>query len=118
MLQCDNCELFRRGADGSPQLLCDPYSNIKEPECLIKWQLLKLSTMERSHQATLDMYRRIAPLQEKMFLYLRPAEDASPIGVPVPSWGALAVVAGAVAVLGLWPGGLLEIARTAALGLL
>ena len=51
-------------------------------------------------------------------MYLKPAEDSSPIGVPTPSWGALAVVTAAVAVLGLWPGGLLELARTAALGLL
>ncbi|MDA1035886.1 MAG: proton-conducting transporter membrane subunit, partial [Chloroflexi bacterium] len=51
-------------------------------------------------------------------MYLRPPEDSSPIRVPLPSWGALAVVVGAVAVLGLWPGGLLELARTAALSLL
>ena len=70
MLQCEACEFFRREPDGSPQLLCDPYSTIKEPECLVKWQLIKLSTMARSHQATLDMYRRIAPLQEKMFRHV------------------------------------------------
>jgi NADH-quinone oxidoreductase subunit N len=51
-------------------------------------------------------------------MYLKLTEDSSPISVPMPSWGALAVVAAAVAVLGLWPGGLLELARTAALSLL
>jgi NADH-quinone oxidoreductase subunit N len=51
-------------------------------------------------------------------MYLKQAEDGSSISVPMPSWAALAVVTAAVAVLGLWPGGLLELARTAAQGLL
>jgi len=67
VLQCQDCEFFRRGPSGLPLLACDPYSNIKEPECLQKWQLHQLLTIARSHQATLDMYKRLAPLQEKMF---------------------------------------------------
>ena len=70
MLQCENCEMFRKGADGSPELLCDPFSTIKEPECLAKWQLAQLNVIAKSHQATLDMYRRLAPLQEKMFKHM------------------------------------------------
>ncbi len=66
MMQCSECEYYRRGPDGSPRLLCDPFSTIKEPECLHKWQLVKLEVISRSHQATLDMYRRLAPLQERM----------------------------------------------------
>ena len=67
MIQCKDCEFFRRGLDGSPQLTCDPFSTIKEPECIYKWQLVQLNTLAQSHQATLDLYRRFAPLQEKMF---------------------------------------------------
>jgi len=67
MLRCEDCEFFRRGPDGSPELTCDPFSTAKEPECLIKLQLIELSIIARSHEATLDMYRRFAPLQEKMF---------------------------------------------------
>lgn len=70
MLRCDQCEFFSRGADGSPFLGCDPFSTIKEPECLAKWQLVKLNIVAQSHQATLDMYRRLAPLQEKMFRHM------------------------------------------------
>jgi hypothetical protein len=77
MIQCKDCEFFRRAPDGSPKLLCDPFVNIKEPECVWKWQLVQLSTMARSHQATLDMYKRLAPLQEKMFRHMeREIEDA------------------------------------------
>ena len=51
-------------------LTCDPFSTIKEPECLLKWQLIQLNVIAHSHQATLDMYRRFAPLQEKMFKHM------------------------------------------------
>ena len=70
MIQCETCEFFQRDADGHPHLLCDPFSSIKEPECLAKWQFVKLSQMVRSYEATLDMYRRLAPMQEKMFRHI------------------------------------------------
>ena len=70
MIQCQDCEFFRRGSDGSPQLTCDPFSTIREPECLLKWQLIRLEVIVRSHEATLDMHRRLAPLQEKMMRHM------------------------------------------------
>ena len=70
MLNCNDCEFFTRGPGGAPQLACDPFSTIKEPECLVKWQLVQLRIIAQSHQATLDMYRRMAPLQEKMFKHM------------------------------------------------
>ncbi|MBI4718591.1 MAG: hypothetical protein HY763_12350 [Planctomycetes bacterium] len=77
MLHCKDCEFFHRRGDGSPELACDPFATIKEPECLAKWQLIQLSVIAQSHQATLDMYRRFAPLQEKMFRHMeREIDDA------------------------------------------
>ncbi len=77
MIQCKDCEHFVRGPNGQVGFTCDPFSTIKEPECLTKWQLIKvdqqlvaLNTMVRSYQATLEMYRRLAPLQEKMFKHM------------------------------------------------
>ena len=70
MLQCQECEFFGQAPDGSPKLLCNPFTNIKEPECLMKWQLVQLNVISKSHQATLDMYQRLAPLQEKMFQHM------------------------------------------------
>ena len=67
MIQCSECEHFTRGPHGQLRFTCDPFSNIKEPECLVKWQLVKLNQMVASYQATLDYYRRLAPMQEKMF---------------------------------------------------
>lgn len=70
MIQCSECEHFVQGPGGQVAFKCDPFRNIKEPECLQKWQLIKLDLMVRSHQATIDMYKRLAPLQEKMFRHM------------------------------------------------
>lgn len=74
MIQCSECEHFSRGPGGQLSFRCDPFSNIKEPECLTKWQLLrtaeltqKVDRMVVAYEATLAMYKRIQPLQEKMF---------------------------------------------------
>jgi hypothetical protein len=67
MIQCENCEFFHRGPGGEVSFSCDPFRNVKEPECLAKWQLIKTNQMVSAYQATLDYYRKLAPLQEKMF---------------------------------------------------
>ena len=67
MIQCQDCQYFRRGEDGEISFACDPFSTIVEPECLQKWQLIKINQMVAGYQATLDYYRKLAPLQEKMF---------------------------------------------------
>jgi hypothetical protein len=66
MIQCKECEFFHKGSDGEVGFRCDPFSTIKEPECLGKWQLLKINQMVAGYQATLDYYRKLAPMQEKM----------------------------------------------------
>ena len=70
MIQCKECEYYRGERDGTSQFTCDPFSTIKEPECLAKWQLIQLQVIAESHRATLEMYRRLAPLQEKMFRHM------------------------------------------------
>ncbi len=67
MIQCENCEFFQKGPDGEATFACDPFSTIKEAECLTKWQLLKINEMVASYQATLRYYDKLAPMQEKMF---------------------------------------------------
>ena len=67
MIQCKDCEFFKRNESGEIAFACDPFSTIKEPECLAKWQLLKINQMVNSYQAQLQYYHKLAPLQEKMF---------------------------------------------------
>jgi hypothetical protein len=67
MIQCQDCEFCHRSAAGEITLSCDPFANIKEPQCLIKWQLIKINQMVAGYHATLNYYRKLAPMQEKMF---------------------------------------------------
>ena len=66
MIQCKDCEFCRIGPDGNIELKCHPFQNIKESECLVKWQLLKLDTMVRAYLVTVAHYKKLAPMQEKM----------------------------------------------------
>jgi hypothetical protein len=78
MIQCKDCEFFRRSPTGEISFACDPFCNIKEPECLVKWQLIKINQMVTSYQATLEYYRKLAPMQEKMFKVMeRELDDIS-----------------------------------------
>ena len=76
MIQCKDCEFFRRSEDGQVSFACDPFANIKEPECLIKWQLIKTNQMVAGYQATLDYYHKLAPMQEKMFKVMEQELDS------------------------------------------
>ena len=85
MIQCQDCQYFHRNNRGDIRLECDPFSTIVEPECLTKWQLVKINQMTASvnqmvasYQATLDYYRKLAPMQEKMFKVMeRELDDMS-----------------------------------------
>lgn len=77
MLQCSECEFFRRDAAGRVALSCDPFATIKEPECLVKLQLIKsmesgqkLDRLVSAYEGTLAIYRRMQPLQEKMMEHM------------------------------------------------
>lgn len=67
MIQCKDCELCDYDPGGKATFRCDPFTNVKEPECLAKWQLVKLNQMIAGYQSMLNYYRKLAPLQEKMF---------------------------------------------------
>jgi hypothetical protein len=71
MIQCDQCEFCEIGPDGQKVFKCDPFSNIKEPECIAKWQLLRLDMLLASYQNMLKWYGRLAPLQDKIFKYVQ-----------------------------------------------
>ncbi len=67
MIHCQDCEFFHCNEGGEVSFGCDPFRNVKEPHCLMKWQLIKINQMVASYQTTLEYYRKLAPLQEKMF---------------------------------------------------
>ena len=67
MIQCQDCKYFHRDEGGQISFECDPFSTIVEPECLLKWQMIKINQMVGAYQATLAYYRKLEPLQEKIF---------------------------------------------------
>ena len=71
MLQCKDCEFFQAAPNGGHTFKCDPFNNIKEPECIAKWQLIRLDMLLASYQNMLRWYEKMAPLQDKLFKYMQ-----------------------------------------------
>ena len=71
MIQCKDCELCDFGPDNQRHFRCDPFANIKEPECLQKWQLIRLDMLVASYQGMTQWYGKMAPLQDKIFKYMQ-----------------------------------------------
>lgn len=71
MIQCKDCEFYEDGPEGRRIFKCDPFVNIKEAECLAKWQLLRLDMLVGNFRGMLGMQERMAPLQDKIFKYVQ-----------------------------------------------
>ena len=71
MIQCKDCEFCEIGPDGRKTFKCDPFSTIKEPECITKWQLIRLDMLVASYQGMLKWQKKLAPLQDKIFKYMK-----------------------------------------------
>ncbi len=75
MIQCKDCELCEMDDNGRRTFKCDPFVNIKEPECLAKWQLIRLDMLVASYHAMFRMQEKFAPLQDKIFKYMQREMD-------------------------------------------
>lgn len=71
MIQCKDCEFCQISPEGKRTFKCDPFSNIKEPECIAKWQLIRLDMLVASYSGMLRWYEKLAPLQDKIFKYMK-----------------------------------------------
>ena len=71
MIQCKDCEFFQTTADGRKSFSCDPFSTIKEPECIAKWQLIRLDMLLAGYNSMLSWQQKLAPLQDKIFKYMK-----------------------------------------------
>jgi len=77
MIQCKDCEFCVVDEKGRMQFKCNPFDNVKEPECLHKWMVLKLDMLLHGYQSMLSYYNKFAPMQEKMFKFMeREIDDA------------------------------------------
>lgn len=71
MLQCQDCEYCKIGPNQERTFTCDPFVNIKEPECIAKWQLIRLDMLVAGYQNMMRWQNKLAPLQDKMFRYMQ-----------------------------------------------
>lgn len=70
MIQCKDCELCKTTAEGARTFLCDPFLNIKESECIQKWQLIRLDMLLATYNRMQGWQQKMAPLQDKIFKYM------------------------------------------------
>ena len=64
------------GPENHRTFKCDPFVNIKEPECVAKWQLIRLDMLLSSYRGMQKWQEKLAPLQDKIFKYMqREIED-------------------------------------------
>ena len=71
MIQCKDCEFCEIASDNRRTFKCDPFSTVKEPECLAKWQLIRLDMLVASYQGMLKMQQSMAPMQDKILKYMK-----------------------------------------------
>lgn len=71
MIECKDCEFCEIGSDGRRTFKCDPFVNVKEPECIAKWQLIRLDMLAATYQAMLKFQEKMAPLQDKVLKYMQ-----------------------------------------------
>ena len=71
MIQCKDCEFFEMDPHGRRIFHCDPFTNIKEPECLQKWQLLRLDLLVSLYRGMSSWQEKMAPMQDKLFKYMK-----------------------------------------------
>ena len=71
MIQCKDCEFYEESPEGRRIFKCDPFKNVKEPECLTKWQILRLDMLLAGFQGMTSFQQRIAPMQDKIFKYVK-----------------------------------------------
>lgn len=71
MIQCKDCEFCTVHEDGKKSFTCDPFTNIKEPECLNKWQLIRLDMLVQAYSNMIRMQEKLAPMHQKIFKYVQ-----------------------------------------------
>lgn len=70
MLKCNECEFYQPTAEGRKNFLCDPFSTVKEPECLQKWQILRLEMLLAGYGQMLAAQQSMEPMHRKMMQYV------------------------------------------------
>ena len=71
MIQCSDCEFYEIDEFGRKKFKCDPFANIKESECLLKMQIMRLDMLAASYRSMLNWQEKMGPMQNKLFKYVQ-----------------------------------------------
>ncbi len=71
MIQCKDCQYCQIEPEGRKIFSCDPFGTVVEPECLAKWQILRLDMLAASFRSMTSMQEKMAPLQNKIMKYVK-----------------------------------------------
>ena len=71
MIQCKDCELYQEDGPNGRKFLCNPFGNIKEPECIGKWTVIRLEMLIAMQQNIQSSQDRMAPIQNKIIKYVQ-----------------------------------------------
>jgi hypothetical protein len=58
------------GAGNHRTFKCDPFINVKEPECIAKWQLIRLDMLLVTYRGMQQWQEKLTPLQNKILKYM------------------------------------------------
>lgn len=70
MIACKDCEHCKVDEHGRRSFSCDPFNNVKETDCIQKWQLIRLDMLLASYQTILSQHQKLAPMQNKMLKFM------------------------------------------------
>lgn len=71
MINCNDCEFCEIDENGRKSFKCDPFSNVKEPECLQKHQIFRLDILIGTYHSMLRFQEKMAPMQDKIIDYVK-----------------------------------------------
>ncbi|ARN56749.1 hypothetical protein [Sedimentisphaera salicampi] len=70
MIQCKDCKYCKEGANGEMIFLCNPFKYIVEPECLQKWQIMKLNELLSIQTSQARANSKLNDIQDKIIKYV------------------------------------------------
>jgi len=75
MIQCKDCELCDFNEGKGVVFHCNPFVNIKEPECIAKWQMMKLDLLIANQNMMMRSQQKLGPIQDKLIKFMEREMD-------------------------------------------
>ena len=70
MIQCKDCELCDFNEGKGVVFRCNPFVNIKEAECIAKWQMMKIDLLIANQNMMMRSQQKLGPIQDKLIKFM------------------------------------------------